>query len=59
MTHCTFYFIFKNVLFFTYYTEQNTKDSISLRRCYVVTKTKKKLSQLVWQYNVSKVNKLK
>ena len=34
-----FYFIFKNVLFFIYCTEQNTKEIIWLRRCYLLIKT--------------------
>ena len=39
MSYRPFYFIFKNVLFFIYCTEQNTKEIISLRRCYLLIKT--------------------
>ena len=40
-----FCFIFKNVLFFIYYTEQNTKEIIWLRTCYLLTKTRRNTFQ--------------
>ena len=39
MSYRPFCFIFKNVLFFIYCREQNTKEIISLRRCYLLIKT--------------------
>ena len=37
-----FYYIFKNVLFFIFWTEQNTKEIILLR-CYLVIKTSRSI----------------
>ena len=38
-----FYFIFKNVLFFIYCTEQTTKGIIWLKRCYFFIKTRRSI----------------
>ena len=40
---CPNYFIFKNVFFFIYCTEQNTKEIISVRRCNLLIKTRRNI----------------
>ena len=50
-----YYFIFKNVLFFIYCTEQNTKEIIWLKRCYLPIKTRRSIlkwygsTKYLWQ----------
>ena len=39
----SFYLTFKDVIFFIYFTEQNSKEIIWLKRCYLLLKTRRSI----------------
>ena len=54
---CSFYVIFESMLFFIRCTEQNTKEILWLRRCYLFIKTRRSI--LKWYGSKIFLRKLK